>query len=670
MEIIIKSRIIFVSLFVFLFCRLSSNNQQLIERTINNIPNVNSFEVKKEYVRRLNDSLKQTGNVKVRYQFLNTLSEELILKKDYLLYSYTNNLLGLLFNNIGKYNSAVECFDKAIKVIERNYSTINDHENALIITHLVYLNYGNTYYYLGDYPKALLYYKKSLSTILKKGLKNREDSVRVAQVYNNFGIMYNLMELPEEGAHYFQQSLNINIKLSDTVKIANVLSNLGSLQSTKQEYDSALKIYFKVKTIYERSNDRADLAFVNSEIANVYLKKEQYTKALKFSLIALSYCNEQTINFELVSIYNILSNTYSQLKDYKNESIYLKKYHAALDSVKAEEILNNLQNKEQQEEFTRIHYEDSLNTVHHLNIKDIKLAESRKESYFLIILIIVILSALILIFKRFQLTKKQKQIIEEQKLIVDIRNKEVMDSINYAKRLQSAILPSNNEINKLIGESFLFFKPKDIVSGDFYFVEVYKDYLFIAAADCTGHGVPGAMLTIACYNAMQNAIFENGLTQPGLILDFVRDRIEKHFNKSSDSFYDGMDISLIVLNKRDRKVMWAGANNKLLFAVNNNLTEIKADRQPVGKSDKKADFTTHYIDSFEGTVFYLFTDGLIDQFGGEKGKKFSILRLKKLIESSLTSPLNEQFELITNEFKNWSNGVEQTDDVTLLVFKI
>ncbi|MBN8693217.1 MAG: SpoIIE family protein phosphatase [Bacteroidetes bacterium] len=670
MKTIIYKRINLVLLLSFLCFNLFTQEQHAINTLISNLPTSNSFEIRKEYVRNINDSLKLNGNVKIRYLYLSKLSQSLSNTSDYLLFSYTNNLLGLLYNNIGKYNSAVECFDAAINAIQSNISIINDKENSQIVLHLVYLNYGNTFYYLGDYPKALLYYKKSLSSILKKGLKDKADSVRVSQVYNNFGIMYNLMKLPEEGAHYFQQSLNLNVKLKDTVKIANVLSNLASLQSNKQEHDSALKLYFIVKAIYEKGDDKADLAFVNSEIATVYLEQEQPQKALKYALTALSYCDIEAMSFELVSVYNILSKTYANLKDYKNENIYIKKYYAALDSVKAEEVLNNLQNKEQQEEFVRIHYEDSLKTAHDLSIKDIKIEEKKKETYLLVTLVLVILLALILIFKRFQLTKKQKQIIEEQKLIVDLRNKEVIDSINYAKRLQSAILPSNYEINKLIGESFLLFKPKDIVSGDFYFVEEYQDCLFIAAADCTGHGVPGAMLTIACYNAMQSAIFENSLTQPGLILDFVRDRIEKHFNKSSDSFYDGMDISLIVLNKTEKKVMWSGANNKLLFVVNNSLMELKADRQPVGKSDKKASFTTHFIESFEGTVFYLFTDGLIDQFGGDKGKKFSILRLKKLIESTLSFPLNKQFELVTNEFTNWSNGVEQTDDVTLLVFKI
>ena len=264
---------------------------------------------------------------------------------------------------------------------------------------------------------------------------------------------------------------------------------------------------------------------------------------------------------------------------------------------------------------------------------------------------------------------EQKAEVESQKHLVEEKQKEIVDSINYAKRLQDAILARPEEIDRWFPENFLLYQPKDIVAGDFYFFEVTDSHIFYSAADCTGHGVPGAMVSIVCSNALSRCIKEFRLTDPGRILDKTRELVLETFSKSSSEVKDGMDISLMVVDKANKNVKWSGANNPLWYIINNVLHEIKPNKQPIGKTDNPLPFTTHEIPVIPGTIVYLFTDGFADQFGGPKGKKFKYKQLEEsaMLFSSLR--MKEQKEALWKKFLNWKGSLEQIDDVCLLGVK-
>jgi len=283
---------------------------------------------------------------------------------------------------------------------------------------------------------------------------------------------------------------------------------------------------------------------------------------------------------------------------------------------------------------------------------------------------------LFIVFKRYRIEKSQKITIQKQKSesdyqkhIIEEKHKEITDSINYAQRLQQAILAPKSEIDKYIANNFLLYIPKDIVAGDFYFFEVTDDFIFYAAADCTGHGVPGAMVSIVCSNALTRSVKEFGYTNPGEILDRTRELILDTFKKSGEDIKDGMDISLISINRKNNEIKWSGANNSLWYIENGEMKEIKPDKQPIGKTETPKPFTTHLLPS-SLTSLFLFTDGFADQFGGPKGKKFKYSNLQKLLlENS-----NEKLEIINTkleiEFKNWKGDLEQVDDVCIIGIKI
>ncbi len=291
--------------------------------------------------------------------------------------------------------------------------------------------------------------------------------------------------------------------------------------------------------------------------------------------------------------------------------------------------------------------------------------------------LVLVVGFSVFIFNRLQLTKKQKIIIEKQKdevetqkHIVDEKQKEILDSLTYAKRLQEAILPPENYWKDIFPESFVFYKPKDIVAGDFYWLEKINDLVFFAAADCTGHGVPGALVSVVCSNALNRTVLEFGITNPGKILDKTRELVISTFEKSNEEVKDGMDISLCCLNIKTNELLWAGANNPLWLVQNNQIIEVKADKQPIGKYAEQKLFTTHTIQLNKGDSIYIFTDGYADQFGGISGKKFKYKQLKEFILSNHTLATVEQKQRLDDLFLNWKGNLEQIDDVCIIGIKM
>ena len=260
--------------------------------------------------------------------------------------------------------------------------------------------------------------------------------------------------------------------------------------------------------------------------------------------------------------------------------------------------------------------------------------------------------------------------IRLQKDEIEEHHKEIKDSIEYAKRIQNAILPSPSLINELLKNSFILYKPKDIVAGDFYWIERQNNKILFAAADCTGHGVPGALVSVICNGALNRAVKEFKCLAPGEILDKVRDLIIEEFEKSEEEVKDGMDIALCALE--GNKLSYAGAHNPLWIIRKNSteVEEIKADKQPVGKYDIKSPFNSHETELNSGDTLYIFSDGFADQFGGEKGKKFKSKNFKNLLLSIQNETIEMQHILINDAFENWRGSLEQLDDVCVIGIRI
>lgn len=505
-----------------------------------------------------------------------------------------------------------------------------------------------------------------------KGLKVAEklkDEYMIAKCQVNFGNIYSQTKEYKRSNSYFRKSLPVLEKVNDLNSLGVVYHNIGLNYADLKNLDSASYFYEKSLVIRTNLNDRNGRLSVMTSLAHIYNKLNKPQLAIKYANEALKESEILKTKERSSNIYASLANSYAKIRDFEKAFLNLRRYTDIRDSIftkDASQQILDLSTK----------YETEIKEKQILLLKkdkQVQVAESQRQKGFLytvvFVLILTVLFAILMI-NRFVLIKKQKKHIELQKLLVEEKNKEITDSITYAKRIQSAILPPEKQFKRYLKDSFVFYQPKDIVAGDFYWFEIQDDIVFVAAADCTGHGVPGAMVSVVCHNALNRSLKEYKLTKPSDILDKTREIIIAEFEKSDEDVKDGMDISLCALNLKTKTVQWAGAHNPLWILRNEEILEFKADKQPIGKFEFAKPFTNHEIELQENDEIYAVTDGFQDQFGGEKGKKFKALQIKDLLVSYAGKSMADKSKQLNDVFTNWKGDLEQVDDVCIIGIKI
>lgn len=301
--------------------------------------------------------------------------------------------------------------------------------------------------------------------------------------------------------------------------------------------------------------------------------------------------------------------------------------------------------------------------------------ESSSRNTFVFNMIMIFLGTLYFIYQFIITNKnyekeilKQKDLIEDQHKELEATHNDIRDSIIYAKRIQGAILPPESMLKQHLPEHFILYKPKDIVAGDFYWLEHTDSKVFFAAADCTGHGVPGAMVSVICNNALNRTVREFNIYDPAEILNNTRTIVEREFEKSEHEMLDGMDIALCSLD--GMTLEYAGANNPLVIIREGELIQVKADKQPVGNYFVKKPFNTHQVELQKGDMIFLFSDGYSDQFGGDQGKKFKLKRFMEILVEIAAKPVNEQRSILDESFEEWRGDYEQIDDVCVFGVRV
>jgi tetratricopeptide (TPR) repeat protein/serine phosphatase RsbU (regulator of sigma subunit) len=618
-----------------------------------------------------------------------------------------HNSLGISYSNKGEYGKAIEHHQEALKLRKE----IKD----LKAISISYNNIGIVYYSQANYPKALEFYLKALK--IKEELKDKKG---IGVSFNNIAVVYYLQKNFAKAMEYHFKALKIREEIGDKTGISASYNNIGNVYMDQKNFLKALEYYFKSLKIAEELNNKKSLGDDYNNISGVYAEMKDYKKAIEYENKAIAIREEIGDKYGLSTSYGAMGLIFDRLSDHGSSIKYhtlslklakdigaieqeRKAYQKLADSYekqgnfkeayknhkKFKELTDSIYNSENSKQlgdlktnFEVEKKETELKIKAEAEKKTLKAisAEEKKQQQ---IIIAAVLGALLIVivfsfflYKRFRLTERQKNIIQEQKgeverqkTLVEVKQKEIVDSINYAKRIQQAILPPSNFIQNYFPDNFIYYRPKDIVAGDFYWMEHIGDLIFVAAADSTGHGVPGAMVSVVCSNALNRSVKEFGLTETGKILDKTRELVLETFAKSGEEIKDGMDISLLKFErsgKSIRSVQWSGANNPLYYTVNDKLKDIKPDKQPIGNVDNAVSFTTHEVQYSGGMVFYLLTDGYQDQFGGEKGKKFKIKQLEKLFLDIHNQPLTSQKKIIEKTFNQWKGNLEQVDDVTII----
>ena len=579
-------------------------------------------------------------------------------------------------------------------------------------------NFGYVNQLQGNVSKSLNYYQQSLIVYEKIDYKEG-----VASLLNNIASIYQNIDDIQSALEYFEKALKIYHSIDHVTGEVTVYNNIGKSYEAIGDLNKSLESFNIGKDIAEENNDLLGLTTILNNMAGIFIIKGNQVKAMGFYTRALSlskvigdkeimsiiYSNMGELHFnnnEILKAKKVSNEAYkigqelgspkliskstlllSKIAHYHNdykEAFEMKNLYLVMrDSVENMETQKLIFKQQSKYKYEAQKIIDDIKNEKLIAIEVTKKEKQKLLTYGISIGLVLIAIFLVFVFNRLRNTKKQKGIIQ-------IAHDKITDSISYAKYLQNAILPSSTEINKHFEDNFILYKPKDIVSGDFYWFENKvvnnKKITLIAAADSTGHGVPGAMVSVVCSNALNRTVNELGIVEPAEILNNVRELVIKTFANSGENIKEGMDIALCAF--QDNKVIFSGANNPLWIIrkvdnvtkeqqienstviINNKaLLEFKGNKQPIGFYEIMKPFTQVEIQLMKGDLLYFFSDGFSDQFGGDNNKRYKNKFLKKLLIEVSHLSMTEQKELINQEFEKWKGDLKQIDDVCIIGVK-
>ncbi|MFN3916862.1 MAG: SpoIIE family protein phosphatase [Flavobacteriales bacterium] len=444
--------------------------------------------------------------------------------------------------------------------------------------------------------------------------------------------------------------------------------NLGMYHYSTGNYKEALTAYEIALTYAETNNMIDSKATILMLCSMPLIELNRYTEAESKLKESASVSIENTLMHELQESYEMLVKLHEKKGDFKQAFEYQKKFNEIKDELYAIERINKINELEEQ---LKLAEKEKI-------ISEKTLAIERNETK---INILIILSTVFIVICggvvwSYIKTKKlntriaeQNVKIQEKSQLIEEAYTNIRDSVEYSKHLQDAILPNEEKFKANFREHFILYLPKDIVSGDFYWIEEKNDTLFWALGDCTGHGVPGAMLSVIGHNSLNRCINDYAITEPHLILDKLVDVVSETFTNQVSELNDGMNIAVCSMKKGSNRIQYAGAMNPIWILRGEKITVLSTDKQPIGKFSSRIPFSLYEIKIEPGDTLYLFSDGYADQFGGPAGKKFKYKQFQELLTNTHHLPLQNQLNELEQTIKNWKANLEQTDDISILAIR-
>jgi len=641
----------------------------------------------------------------------------------------TSNYLGIVYNKMGQFEKAISRLHVGLKIIEK--------QNNRLLLSKAYNNLGSIYYSQGIEDKALEYFQKSYE--LKRELN---DTVNMISSLNNIGIIYHINKKYSVADKYFMRSLELAVLQKDKASIGESYNNLGENFFMQKKYAKAVDYLEKSLGLKAEMNDRDGLAAS-------YINMVRLNLAISDSLINTdqkrTYVN-QAINYgkkalELGEEVNSISTQHDALK----ELIYAyqkanKKSKALEVSLQYISIRDSIFNKDKAmivaEVNAKYESEKKQKEIENQRImienQQLRIKQKDIERIALLFALVLSLTIALVIYISYRNKKRSNKIIKEKNNNLKIANAEInaqkeeilsqrdeieaqrdkvmvqkeeienihyklTSSIDYALLIQQSVLPEKNTLNNLLGEHFILFHPHSVVSGDFYWVSEVNDKIIFCVADCTGHGVPGALMSMLGMSFLNEIVNIRKETNPASILNQLRsmmiselqqnpNNIDFKLNQKNLLIKDGMDMALCSYSKKEQKLEFAGARNSVFIVRNSDkdeifeakkfiekdksLYELKGDKMPISSYLRMDDFTKHEVSLLKEDMIYLFSDGFIDQFGGEENKKYGTPSFKSLLACNSNKALADQLNTFSKEFNSWKGVNDQIDDVCILGVRI
>ena len=709
----------------FQFQRDYPRSDEYLNQALEISKKIKDLKIQGEILYMLADNLRQTGNSESALKKFNEALEVARKAEDLNTMAGTYGNIGLVYYAQGDFNEAIKNYEEAKKLrIEQG----NKPQAARIDGRI-----ANAYYNLAKYDLAIEYYQKALPVFeqykdnagvasvyngmaviyftqkfytkalenhLKKLEINREmgDQREVGNTLNNIGTVYSdiatdsLMNLFGDtfqdsvireksdkyfymfalALDYYNQSLAIREQLNDRPGLAKTLNNIGTAYMHSGKLDQARDYYERSLTISEKSNDANELSLSLLRLGTIYNYKGEYDRSLSYLNQSLKYALELDIKETTKDIYLNLSDVYARLNNYPKALEYYKLHSTIKDTIAKKETRDMISEMQVKYETDAVMKDNQL-LITQSELSQSKVRQQRTIIYFFIFGFFSISALVVLLVRQNNQRKKANEELAKKNTLITEQKKEITDSIQYASRIQSALLPPGDYIDTLIPERFIIYFPRDIVSGDYYWITEKNGKVICVTADCTGHGVPGAFMSMLGIAFLTHILSDRVEFHTDEILNDLRTHVidSLHQTGKEGESQDGMDIALYIIDLEQMKLEYSGANISLYLFRDNELTEYKSDKMPIGIHVKSnIPFSRHNIDICKNDMLYTHTDGYPDQFGGPFQKKFMVRNFKNVLTEIHTKTMEEQKETLINVFTEWKGNFAQVDDVLVVGVRI
>jgi serine phosphatase RsbU (regulator of sigma subunit) len=596
--------------------------------------------------------------------------------------------------DMGKFKEAISYYYTAIK--------INEEMNNLVGASYAYYGVGEALRTQRNYKKALEVYYRAYKLAQKTG-----DEAALSAGYNNLGMIHNQMKNIDSALYYYDKSVEFNTRKGKELEVASTLDRIATIHMEKKENAEAVKVLERSLAIKLKHDDMQELAITYINLAEAYYGLEKDRESEKYVTKALEIAQEMKLADFIDYCYKLRGYIYKSEGKFEKAAAELVHYiemHDSLVSRQNDRLVSEMeekyQNDKKQKEIELLNKDKAL--------KEEGMKKQKQLSIFIGIVAVLLAITGIVVFiglrqkhKDNLILSEKNDIIQEQKSIVEEKNKEITDSITYARRIQNALLANERTMQSNLPPHFLLFKPKDIVSGDFYWATTVsgsplvpgsdvhnkehsemqlqnketgnQELFYLAVCDSTGHGVPGAFMSLLNIGFLSEAIKEKNIYEPNKIFDYVRSRLITTI--SAEGQKDGFDGILLCIEKSGedksaRRITYAAAHNSPVLIREGNIVDLETDKMPVGYGERQDGFRLFTVNAKAGDSLYLFTDGYADQFGGPKGKKFLYRKLNELLLSVSTFNPEKQKEKLQQAFYDWKGNLEQVDDVCIIGIRL
>lgn len=544
-----------------------------------------------------------------------------------------------------------------------------------------------------NFNKALEYYQSALNIF-----KENDEKQSIANCMVNIGNVYTRLvslefttrygEYWEDSIQYvsekeiehaflkgkeaYDQALQAYQTIDDTPNSLIVYINLAKIASYQRQYSRSVDFNIRVLKTAKKLGLTYQMALAEYGLAEVSYRRGDYEQAIDNYRQCLRLAKQNGMRELKRYIYHRLSLVYEKLNQPKESLEYLKLFIAVKDSIFSEKSQKDISELQ-----TRYETEKKEQAIKQLNtetaLQTSVIQKQRLMIFTFVVGFLLILVFIILLFKLYRKIKSANKLLNEKNVLISHQKQEITDSIRYASRIQTSVLPPLDRFNRLLPASFVLFLPRDIVSGDFYWITARDGKTIVVAADCTGHGVPGAFMSMLGVSFLDEIVMKDAVVSANLVLDHLRESVKRTLSQTGkkDEQKDGMDISLCIIDPATQKVEFAGAYNPLYLVRNGELFEYKADKMPIGihLTDNEP-FTCQVVDYLPGDSLFIFSDGYADQFGGADGRKFMAKPFKRLLTEISPMPIDQQREVLLKTHLDWKGDNDQVDDILVIGFKL